>query len=135
MLRGAATLADAVRVTLGPKSRCVLLERKWGRPEVSDDGMTIAKEVELEDPYENLGAQMIRQAAERTGDRVGDGTTTSTLLACELYAEGVRNIAAAGRPGLAFSRRTMNLPCTPWKPRSDSWPTSPASPVAMVARV
>jgi chaperonin GroEL len=94
VLRGAAMLADAVRVTLGPKSRCVLLERRWGRPEVSDDGVTIAKEVELEDPDENLGAQMIRQAAERTGDRVGDGTTTSTLLAYELYAEGVRNIAA-----------------------------------------
>jgi chaperonin GroEL len=106
VLRGAATLADAVRVTLGPKSRCVLLERKWGRPEVSDDGVTIAKEVELEDPDENLGAQMIRQAAERTGDRVGDGTTTSTLLAFELYAEGVRNIAA-GASGTDL-RRGLN---------------------------
>jgi chaperonin GroEL len=94
VLRGAATLADAVRVTLGPKARCVLLERRWGRPIVCDDGVTIAKEVELDDPDENLGAQMIRQAAERTGDRVGDGTTTSTLLAFEIYAEGVKNIAA-----------------------------------------
>jgi chaperonin GroEL len=94
VLRGAAALADAVRVTLGPKARCVLIERKWGRPLVSDDGVSIAKEVELEDAEENLGAQMLRQAAERTGDRVGDGTTTSTLLAFEIYAEGVKNVAA-----------------------------------------
>jgi chaperonin GroEL len=94
VLRGAAALADAVRVTLGPKARCVLIEKKWGRPLVSDDGVSIAKEVELEDPEENLGAQMIRQAAEQTGDRVGDGTTTSTLLAYEMFAEGVKNVAA-----------------------------------------
>ena len=93
-LQGASTLADAVRVTLGPKARCVLLERRYGHPLASDDGVTIAKEVELEDPEENLGVQMLRQAAERTGDRVGDGTTTSTLLAYELYAEGVKNVAA-----------------------------------------
>ncbi len=94
VLRGAAALADAVRVTLGPKARCVLIERKWGKPLVSDDGVSIAKEVELEDPEENLGVQMLRQAAERTGDRVGDGTTTSTLLAFEIFAEGVKNVAA-----------------------------------------
>ena len=94
VLRGASALADAVRVTLGPKSRCVLIERKWGKPLVSDDGVSIAKEVELEDPEENLGVQMLRQAAERTGDRVGDGTTTSTLLAFEIFAEGVKNVAA-----------------------------------------
>jgi chaperonin GroEL len=103
VLRGAATLADAVRITLGPKSRCVLLERKWGRPIVCDDGVTIAKEIELTDPDENLGAQMLRQAAERTGDRVGDGTTTSTLLAFEIYAEGVKNIAA-GASGIDLRR-------------------------------
>ena len=103
ILRGASTLADAVRVTLGPKSRCVLLERRWGKPIVSDDGVTIAKEIELHDPEENLGAQMLRQAAERTGDRVGDGTTTSTLLAFEMYAEGVKNIAA-GASGIDLRR-------------------------------
>jgi chaperonin GroEL len=92
--RGASTLADAVRVTLGPKAKCVLLERRYGHPLACDDGVTIAKDVELEDAEENLGAQMLRQAAERTGDRVGDGTTTSTLLAFELYAEGVKNVAA-----------------------------------------
>jgi chaperonin GroEL (HSP60 family) len=79
ILRGANILADAVRVTLGPKSKCVLIEKKFGRPIVCDDGVTIAKEVELKDPEENLGAQMIREAAERTGEAVGDGTTTATL--------------------------------------------------------
>lgn len=103
VLRGAATLADAVRVTLGPKARCVLLERRWGRPLASDDGVTIAKDVELADPEENLGVQMLRQAAERTGDRVGDGTTTSTLLAFEMYAEGLKNLAA-GASGIDLRR-------------------------------
>ncbi len=94
VLRGVTALADAVRVTLGPKSKCVLIEKKWGRPIVCNDGVTIAKEFDLEDPEENLGAQVIRQAAERTGDLVGDGTTTATLIAATIYAEGVRNIAA-----------------------------------------
>ena len=94
LLRGANAIADAVRVTLGPKSKCVLIEKKWGRPIVCNDGVTIAKEFELEDHVENLGAQIIRQAAERTGDLVGDGTTTATLLASTIFAEGVRNIAA-----------------------------------------
>jgi chaperonin GroEL len=94
ILHGCLALADAVRVTLGPKSKCVLIEKKWGRPIVCNDGVTIAKEFELKDPEENLGAQMIREAAERTGEHVGDGTTTATLLAAAIYAEGVRNIAA-----------------------------------------
>ena len=94
MLRGAAGIADAVRVTLGPRSRCVLIEKKWGKPIVCNDGVTIAKEFALKDPDENLGAQMLRGAAERTGDAVGDGTTTSTLLAHAIVADGVRNIAA-----------------------------------------
>ncbi|MBI3934057.1 MAG: chaperonin GroEL [Acidobacteria bacterium] len=94
VLKGSATLAEAVRVTLGPKSKCVLIEKKWGRPIVCNDGVTIAKEVELEDPVENLGAWMIREAAERTGESVGDGTTTSALLAHAIFSEGVRNVAA-----------------------------------------
>jgi chaperonin GroEL len=94
ILHGALALADALRVTLGPKSKCVLIEKKWGRPLVCNDGVTIAKEFELADPEENMGAQVIRQAAERTGDLVGDGTTTSTLLAAAIFADGVRNIAA-----------------------------------------
>src|SRR5688572_15810583 len=94
VLKGATALADAVRVTLGPKSKCVLVEKKWGRPLVCDDGVTIAKEIELKDAEENLGARMIREAAERTGDAVGDGTTTSALLAHAIFSEGVRNVAA-----------------------------------------
>lgn len=94
ILRGAAALADAVRVTLGPKSKCVLIEKKWGKPLVCNDGVTIAKEVELKDPEENLGAQMMRQAAEQTGEAVGDGTSTSTVLAYAIFAEGLRNVAA-----------------------------------------
>ena len=81
IVRGAAALADAVRVTPKPKSKCVLIGKKWDRPLVCNDGVTIAKEVEIKDPEENLGAQMMREAAERTGDVVGDGTTTSTILA------------------------------------------------------
>src|SRR5450756_300662 len=87
ILRGVTQLADAVRVTLGPKSKCVLIEKKWGSPIVCNDGVTIAKEVDLENPVENLGARMIREAAERTGDAVGDGTTTSALLAHAIFSE------------------------------------------------
>jgi chaperonin GroEL len=94
VLRGAAALADAVSVTLGPKSKCVLIEKKWGAPLVCNDGVTIAKEFDLKDPEENLGARMIREAAERTGDVVGDGTTTATILANAILTEGVRNVVA-----------------------------------------
>jgi len=94
VLRGASALADAVRVTLGPKSKSVLIGKAWGRPIVCNDGVTIAKEFDLSDPEENLGAQMLRGAAERTGEMVGDGTTTSTILAHAILAHGVRNIAA-----------------------------------------
>ncbi len=94
VLRGATQLADAVRITLGPKSKSVLIQKKWGVPVVCNDGVTIAKEMELADPEENLGAQMLRQAAEKTGDAVGDGTSTATILAHAIYADGVRNVAA-----------------------------------------
>jgi len=94
ILRGASQLADVVRVTLGPKSKSVLIQKKWGTPLVCNDGVTIARETELEDPEENLGAQMLRQAAEKTGDAVGDGTSTSTLLAHAILADGIRNVVA-----------------------------------------
>ncbi|HEY7248931.1 MAG TPA: chaperonin GroEL [Methylomirabilota bacterium] len=94
ILRGVTALTDAVRVTLGPKSKCVLLEKRFGTPVVCNDGVTIAKEMELGDHVENLGVQMIRQAAERTGDAVGDGTSTSTILAQTIFADGVRNVVA-----------------------------------------
>jgi chaperonin GroEL len=94
ILRGTAQLADAIRLTLGPKSKSVLIQKKWGVPIVCNDGVAIAKEMELSDPEENLGAQMLRQAAEKTGDLVGDGTSTATILAHAIFADGVRNVAA-----------------------------------------
>src|SRR5579864_227198 len=94
ILRGASLLADAVRVTLGPKSKSVLIQKSWGTPIVCNDGVTIAKEFDLKDPEENLGARMLRQAAERTGDMVGDGTSTATILAHAMLADGVRNVVA-----------------------------------------
>jgi len=94
ILRGVNQLADAVRVTLGPKSKSVLMQQKWGTPIVCNDGVTIAKAVDLADPEENLGAQMLRQAAVNTSDAVGDGTSTSTILAAAIFADGVRNVVA-----------------------------------------
>jgi chaperonin GroEL len=103
ILRGTAALADAVRVTLGPKSKSVLMQKSWGPPIVCNDGVTIAREVELKDPEENLGAQMLRQVAERTGEAVGDGTSTATILAHAIFAEGTRNIVA-GASGIDIKR-------------------------------
>ena len=93
-MRGATQLVDSIRVTLGPRSKAVLIEKKWGAPIVCNDGVTIAKEFDLRDPEENLGARMLRQAAEKTGDMVGDGTSTSTILAHAIFADGVRNVVA-----------------------------------------
>jgi chaperonin GroEL len=103
LLAGASALADAVRVTLGPRSKCVVLEKKWGSPQICDDGVTIAKRIALKDPDENLGAQMLKEAASRTGDAVGDGTTTATLLAHMIFSEGLRNVAA-GASAIALKR-------------------------------
>ncbi|MEN9773093.1 MAG: hypothetical protein RL322_163 [Pseudomonadota bacterium] len=94
VLSGATQLADAVRVTLGPRSKSVLIHRRWGTPIVCNDGVTIARETELEDPEEDLGARMLRQAAERTGEIVGDGTSTATVIAHAILADGIRNVVA-----------------------------------------
>jgi chaperonin GroEL len=94
ILSGSSQLADAVRVTVGPKSKSVLIQKSWGVPIVCDDGVTIAKEFDLKDPEENLGAQMLRQAAVKTGENVGDGTSTSTILAHAILADGIRNVVA-----------------------------------------
>ena len=94
ILRGATLLADAIRVTLGPKSKSVLIQKSWGAPIVCNDGVMIAREFDLEDPEENLGARVLRQAAEKTGDVVGDGTSTSTVLAHAIFTEGTRNVVA-----------------------------------------
>ena len=96
--RGMNILADAVRVTLGPKGRNVVLEKKWGAPTITNDGVSIAKEIELEDPIENIGANLVKEVAKKTDDVAGDGTTTATVLAQAMVREGLRNVAAGANP-------------------------------------
>ena len=95
---GVNQLADTVRVTLGPKGRNVVLDKSFGAPLITNDGVTIAKEIELQDPYENMGAQLIKEVASKTNDVAGDGTTTATLLAQAMIHEGQRNLAAGANP-------------------------------------
>src|SRR5438046_6413407 len=96
--RGMNQLADAVKVTLGPKGRNVVLEKKWGAPTITNDGVSIAKEIELEDPFEKIGAELVKEGAKKTDDVAGDGTTTATVLAQALVREGLRNVAAGANP-------------------------------------
>src|SRR6516162_11090786 len=98
ILRGVNVLADAVKVTLGPKGRNVVIEKKFGSPLITKDGVTVAKEIELKDPLENVGAQMVREVASKTSDVAGDGTTTATVLAQSIYREGVKTVAAGANP-------------------------------------
>ena len=99
MLRGVNLLADTVKVTLGPRGRNVILDKKFGSPTITKDGVTVAKEIDLPDPLENMGAQMVREVASKTSDVAGDGTTTATVLAQAIYREGVKNLAAGASPG------------------------------------
>src|SRR5580692_3896690 len=96
--RGVNRLADAVKVTLGPKGRNVVIDKKWGAPTITNDGVTVAREIELEDPTENLGAQLAKEVATKTNDVAGDGTTTATVLAQAMVAEGLRSVAAGANP-------------------------------------
>src|SRR5579872_2346990 len=98
MLRGVETLANAVKVTLGPKGRNVVIEKSFGAPRITKDGVTVAKEIELEDKFENMGAQMVREVAQKTNDQAGDGTTTATVLAHAIVKEGVKSVAAGMNP-------------------------------------
>src|SRR5512134_1263869 len=98
ILRGVNQLADAVKVTLGPKGRNVVIEKKFGAPTVTKDGVTVAKEIELPDPVENMGAQMVKEVATKTSDLAGDGTTTATVLAQAIYREGLKNVTAGANP-------------------------------------
>ena len=98
MKKGVDTLANAVKVTLGPKGRNVVIEKKFGAPQVTKDGVTVAKEIELEDPIENMGAQMVKEVASKTADIAGDGTTTATVLAQSIISEGLKNVAAGANP-------------------------------------
>ena len=98
VLRGVNQLADAVKVTLGPKGRNVVLDKKFGSPVITKDGVTVAKEIELKEPLENMGAQMVREVASKTSDVAGDGTTTATVLAQAIYREGSKNVTAGANP-------------------------------------
>ena len=98
MKKGVDTLANAVKVTLGPKGRNVVIEKKFGAPQVTKDGVTVAKEIELEDPIENMGAQMVKEVASKTADIAGDGTTTATVLAQSIISEGLKMVAAGANP-------------------------------------
>jgi chaperonin GroEL len=104
MERGLNQLADTVKVTLGPKGRNVVLDKKWGAPTITNDGVSIAKEIELEDPYERIGAELVKEVAKKTDDVAGDGTTTATVLAQALVKEGLRVVAAGARPPRARRR-------------------------------
>ena len=98
IIEGIDQLANAVKVTLGPKGRNVVLDKKFGSPTITKDGVTVAKEIELKDPLQNMGAQMVREVASKTSDIGGDGTTTATILAQAIYREGVKNVAAGANP-------------------------------------
>jgi len=100
ILRGVKILSEAVKVTLGPKGRNVVIEKKFGSPTITKDGVTVAKEVELADPKENVGAQLVKEVASKTSDVAGDGTTTATVLAESIYRDGLRNVAAGSNPML-----------------------------------
>ena len=97
---GVDILANAVKTTLGPKGRNVALDKKWGAPTITHDGVTVAKEIELEEPYQNMGAQLLKEAATKTNDIAGDGTTTATVLAQAIVTEGLKNVAAGANPML-----------------------------------
>src|SRR5476651_2051819 len=98
ILKGVRILSSAVKVTLGPKGRNVVIDKAYGAPHITKDGVTVAKEIELEDKHENMGAQMVKEVASRTADKAGDGTTTATVLAEAIYSEGLRNVTAGANP-------------------------------------
>ena len=110
--RGIDQLADAVKVTLGPKGRNVVLDKKFGSPTVTKDGVTVAKEIELEDAVENMGAQMVKEVASKTSDIAGDGTTTATVLAQAIFREGLKSVTAGVNP--MSSSAASSRPSRPW---------------------
>src|SRR3970040_1491891 len=98
LLRGVNIMARAVKITLGPKGRNVCIDKKFGSPTITKDGVTVAKEIELKDPYENMGAEMVKEVASKTSDNAGDGTTTATVLAEAIFREGLKNVTAGANP-------------------------------------
>jgi len=139
MLRGIDTLTNAVRVTLGPKGRNVVLDKSYGAPRITKDGVTVAKEIELSDKFENMGAQMVREVASKTSDQAGDGTTTATILAHAMVREGVKAVAAGMNPmdlkrgidlRLTPSSRTSRSARRRSRPTTRSRKSAPSRPMA-----
>ena len=129
--KGVNALADTVKITLGPKGRNVVLDKKYGAPLITNDGVTIAKEIELEDPFENMGAQLVKEVATKTNDVAGDGTTTATLLAQAIIREGLKNVAAGANPMVLKKGIRRLLPKRLWTRHAQQspsrWPASSPS--------
>ncbi len=135
ILKGVKTLADAVRVTLGPKGRNVIIDKSYGTPHITKDGVTVAKEIELEDKHENMGAQMVKEVASKTADMAGDGTTTATILAAAIYEEGLRNVAAGANPLSLKKGIEMAVKCVTHSLSSRSKKISSKNEIEQVATI
>src|SRR5437588_10253621 len=132
---GVNKLADAVKVTLGPKGRNVVLDKKFGAPTVTNDGVTIARDIELDDPFENMGAQLVKEVATKTNDVAGDGTTTATVLAQAIITEGLRNVAAGANPMLLKRGTDRGVAAIVEELKTLSRPVNTAEETAQVATV
>src|SRR6202166_4064985 len=135
ILKGVRTLASAVKVTLGPKGRNVVIDKSYGSPQITKDGVTVAKEIELEDKHENMGAQMVKEVASKTADKAGDGTTTATILAEAIYTEGLRNVAAGANPMDLKRGMEAALKLVTEKLKSRSKPVDNQQEIAQVAAI
>src|SRR5690349_4357381 len=133
--RGVNRLADVVKITLGPKGRNVVLEKKFGSPTITHDGVTVAKEIELTDPFENAGAQLVREVATKTNDIAGDGTTTATVLAQAMIKEGLKNVAAGANPMAIKRGMDRSVELAVGALRSMSKPVETREAVAQVASI
>src|SRR3954454_23759246 len=132
---GIDALANAVKVTLGPRGRNVAIDKKWGPPTVTHDGVTVAKEIELENPFQNMGAQMLKQAATKTNDVAGDGTTTATVLAQAMVTEGLRNVAAGANPMLLKRGLDLGAAALVAYIRAHAQPVTTPDEIASVATI
>src|SRR5579885_3276783 len=133
--KGIDILADAVKTTLGPKGRNVALDKKFGAPTVTHDGVTVAKEIQLEEPFENMGAQLLKEAATRTNDVAGDGTTTATVLAQAIVTEGLRNLAAGANPMILRRGLDQAVTALVEKLKGMATPVADRDQVAQVATI
>ena len=135
LLRGVDQLANAVKITLGPKGRNVVLDKKFGAPNIVNDGVSIAREIELKDPFENMGAQLVKEVATKTNDVAGDGTTTATLLAQSMIHEGMRNVAAGANPMVLKKGIEKAVACLVEEIKSRAIPVSTRDAIAQVASI